>query len=51
MAFVAGFNNAAVQRLKFTRAELSNKALRVLFFFFFNSIMKTFKNNTNSTET
>lgn len=30
MAFVAGFNNAAVSRLKFTRAELSSKALKRL---------------------
>jgi hypothetical protein len=30
MAFVAGFNNAAIQRLKYTRAELSNRSLKRL---------------------
>ena len=30
MAFVAGFNNAAIQRLKFTRAELNNRSLKRL---------------------
>jgi len=30
MAFVAGFNNAAIQRLKFTRAELNSRSLKRL---------------------